>query len=62
MIKKTFDCILMKRQVVSEAQQHVSGMSDTKKIAYYKAIGDKARAEQEAVRRHDARVRNKKSA
>jgi len=40
----------MKRRIVSEAQQHVVGMSDTEKIAYYKAIGDRERAEQEAAR------------
>ena len=50
MIKKVFDCIEMKRQIVSEAQKHVAGMNDADKIAYYKALGDRERAEQYAAR------------
>ena len=64
MIKKTFDAIEMKRQVVSEAQQHVAGMSDAEKIAYYKAIGDRERAEQKKERHgfHRERLLTKKTA
>ena len=64
MTKKTFDCIDMKRQIVSEAQQHVVGMSDTEKIAYYKAIGDRERTEQESARQRFAQEQEikKKSA
>ena len=62
MTKKTFDCIEMKRQVVSEAQHHVAGMSDAEKIAYYKAIGDRERAEQDAARCRNAQGLKKKSA
>jgi hypothetical protein len=51
MTKKAFDCIEMKRQVVYQAQQRVSGMSVAEKIAYYKAIGDSERAEQDNARR-----------
>ena len=54
MIKKSFDCIHMKRQVISLAQQHVAGMSDTEKIAYYKAIGDRERAAQQTPRHQSA--------
>jgi len=50
MTGKTFDCIVMKRRVVRRAQQHVAGMSVAEKIAYYKGIGDRERAVQEAAR------------
>ena len=62
MIKKTFDCIEMKRQVVSAAQHHIAGMSDAEKIAYYKAIGDRERAAQNVIRHRDVQQLNKKSA
>lgn len=54
MTKKLIDCIEMKRQVVSEAQQKVAGMNVAEKIAYYKLIGDRERAAQETARcRHN---------
>lgn len=55
MTGKTFDCVEMKRRVVRQAQQHVAGMSVADKIAYYKAIGDRERATQEATRHRDLR-------
>lgn len=62
MTKKTFDCIEMKRQIVSKAQQHTADMSDAAKIAYYKAIGDRERAKQDAARNRYAQELKKKSA
>lgn len=50
MTKKRFDCIEMKRQVVSEAQQQLAGMSVAEKIAFYKDIGDRERAAQKIAR------------